>query len=95
MNPDLIKQWVLVAVRYFGPPVIGWLSLKFGITESEATAFIVGGIVYGISFVWALFNKSRYEEKVNTSLDMSKGASKQDLKAVIASGDGTGATAAK
>jgi len=95
MNPDLIKQWVLVAVRYFGAPVIAWLSLKLRITESETTAFVVGAIVFGISFVWALFNKSQYEEKVNTALDMRAGSDKDELKDVIAKGQGIGATVKK
>jgi hypothetical protein len=95
MNPDLIKQFVLQAVRWLAAPAVAWIAVKFGITEDQTTIFIVGGVTYLIMFIWGLANKSRYEEKVNTALDMHKGADKADLKEVIATGNGTSATVKK
>ena len=89
MNPDLIKQFVLQAVRWFAAPVVAWIAVEFGITEDQTTAFIVGGVTFLIMFVWGLVNKSRYEEKVNTALDLHKGAGKDELKEVISDGFGT------
>jgi len=94
-NPDLIKQFVLTVVRYVAPPLISWMTLKLGLTTDQATAVLVGAIMYAISFIWALANKVRAEAKVNTALDMPKDSSKADLKEVIAAGQGTSATAKK
>lgn len=94
-NPDILKQGLFTLIRYFGPPIIGWMTLKLGITEDQATAVLVGLGTYAISMIWALFNKVHYERKVNTALDLPAATSKDKLKDIIAKGQGAAATEAK
>lgn len=84
MDADFVKQAVFTFIRYAAAPVVAWISLKFGVTESETTAVLVGGITYAIMFVWALANKWRYEDKVSTALDVRAGTTKTELKDIIA-----------
>lgn len=95
MNPDLIKQFVFLVVRWFLPPFITWATIHFNVTADQANAFIVGAVTYAVMFVWGLFNKIHAETKINTALDLPKGTDKDTLKEVIANGDGTSATAVK
>lgn len=94
MNTDLIKQLIFAAIRQLTPLLAAYLSNKYGIT-SEQTADGIAAIGTLVALVWSVFNKIRYEAKVNTALDLPKSATKADLKEVIDSGNGTSATASK
>lgn len=98
MNPDLIKQYFFIGVRWAIPPVAGWLATKTGITTDAATAWIgttVTIVSYVVAIGWSLANKTKYEAKVNTALDLQPGASKDKLKDVIAAGNGASPLEAK
>lgn len=94
MNWDLIKQYIFVVIRYVTPYAAGWLAAKTGVTTEAAAAWIAT-TVNMLMFLWSLANKTHYETKVNTALELGSGASKSTLKDVIASGDGVPATVAK
>lgn len=95
LNPDLLRELGAVIVRYVGPPVIAWLTLKVGLTNDQATATVIGLVTFAISMAWALLNKVKTQGQINTALDMPKGTSKEVLKETIKQGDGISATALK
>lgn len=94
MNPDLIKQWVLTALRYAVILGLGKVLTKYNLT-SDDVATLISGIATFAMLVWAFWNKLRYEGKVNTALDLPKGTSKDTLIDVLKSGNGTSPTATK
>lgn len=94
MNSDLIKQYIFAAIRYGLPYAAAYLAAKVGITTDQAAAWI-GTTTTIAMFIWSLANKTHYETKVNTALDLPKGSSKDTLKDVIAEGNATSATASK
>jgi hypothetical protein len=99
MNPDLIKQYLLTAVRWalamFAGKIIGWIAATVGMPVDATTQAIASLIVAGAMFLWSLANKWHAETKINTALDLPKGTDKATLKEVIAEGNGTAATAKK
>jgi hypothetical protein len=98
MNPDLIKQYVLTAIRWaaiFGlGPLLAKLQTKYGVGSDELVT-VITAVVTVAMFIWSLANKTHYETKVNTALDLPKGTGKDTLKEIIANGDGTSPTATK
>lgn len=86
LETDFIKQFVLQIVRWGLAPLITWIAVHFGITESETTAFIVGGITFAVMFVWGIVNKWRYETKIDTALALPDTATRDTLKDVIKNG---------
>lgn len=83
MDADFIKQAIFAFIRIVGGPAIAWLSLKIGVTTEVTTTFIVGALTTAVLYIWSLFNKARYEEKVNTALELPGGSSKDKLKHVL------------
>ncbi|HEV7698653.1 MAG TPA: hypothetical protein VGO43_00345 [Pyrinomonadaceae bacterium] len=91
MNWDLIKQYLFVVIRYVLPYAAAWIAAKTGVTTEAAASWIATSATI-VMFLWSLFNKARYEEKVNTALNLPSTATKDTLKDVIAAGNGVGAT---
>lgn len=83
MESAFLRQAILSFIRYAAAPLIAWISVKFGITEDVTTAFIVGGVTYGLMFIWSLANKWRTETKIETALELPGGSSRERLNAVI------------
>jgi hypothetical protein len=80
MEPEFIKQAVLSLIRYALAPLVAAISLKFGITQDVTTAFIAGGVTYGLMFLWSLANKWRNADKVAVALELPAGSSMEHLK---------------
>jgi hypothetical protein len=87
METDFIKQAIFAFVRIFGGPIIAGISLKIGATESETTAVVVGALTAGILYIWSLFNKARYEKKIDIALDLPSSATRSTLKDVLENSD--------
>lgn len=85
MDSDFIKQAILALIRTAAAPLITWLSLKLDIAPDVTTAFIVGAVTAGVMYIWSLFNKSRYETKIDTALTLPADSSRSKLKDVMES----------
>lgn len=99
MNPDLIKQYLFTAIRWalamFAGKIVAWVAATTGMSVDATMQAAASLLVAGAMFIWSLANKTHYETKVNTALDLPKGTDKGTLKEIIANGDGTSPTAAK
>jgi hypothetical protein len=87
---DLVKQYLFSGIRYIAPLLAAIIVKKYGtvigLDETDVTTFIVTASTAAIMFVWSLFNKARYETKVDTALSLPGGSSRETLKDVVNSG---------
>lgn len=80
---DIIKQLVFSAIRTFSGPVVVWLGLHGGLSQSDALNAILMGATVVLTLIWSAANKVRAEKKIVTALKLPANSSPVALETAM------------
>lgn len=80
---DIIKQLVFSAIRTFSGPLVVWLGIHGGLSQSDALNLLIMGGTVVLTLIWSAANKFKANAKIDTALKLPAGSSPVALKAAM------------